>query len=269
MDQFQTPALLAQNVEFGDLDRICTLITRDKGKLSALAKGARRSRKRYGGALSLFVIGEAVLRPTRRGELLSLERFDCQEDLAATVGSDIIKMAHGSYMLELARELLPPAQPDPQLFELLCQALRTLSRQDASPSLLRAFELQALSCAGVDPSLKHCVACGAEPAGDGLAFYPARGGILCARCASTSGPGSSAARAGAKVFLLDAAAYSALLNFQRLSMAEAAKVVLRREVAHRVREVMLFLIHQTLGKELRSLAFIVQLSTVQVEPLEG
>ena len=69
-------------VDYGDADRIVTLLTAAHGKISALAKGARSSRRRYGAALSSFGFGEAMLEE-RRGHLLS--------DLVASIGSlDIV-----------------------------------------------------------------------------------------------------------------------------------------------------------------------------------
>src|SRR4051794_31316296 len=67
-------AIVVRVVDYGEADRVATLLLRAQGKVSALARGARRSRKRYGG-LELFARGEATLREGR-GELWGLEGFD-------------------------------------------------------------------------------------------------------------------------------------------------------------------------------------------------
>jgi len=246
-----TDALVARSVDYGEADRICTLLTRDQGKLAVLARAARRSRKRYGGALSLFVIGEATIKTAGRGSLLALERFDCREDLGAGIGHDVVKVGHGSYMLELARELWGEGQPDPECFELVCAALRTLSRcPQGSPSLLRAYELQLLGVLGLAPSLERCAGCGATAAGG--PFDLEQGGVLCAAC--TARPGSAPRVA------LDTGSQQTLLELQRITMFSAAELEPEAAVARQIRDLMIRLIRHTLGKDLKTLAFLVQLA---------
>ena len=71
-----TAAIVLRTVDYGEADRVVTLFTRDHGKLSALARGARKSVKRFGAALGLFGVGEAVLVDKPNVELATLERFD-------------------------------------------------------------------------------------------------------------------------------------------------------------------------------------------------
>jgi DNA repair protein RecO (recombination protein O) len=246
MERILTPAVLARSVDFGDSDRVCTLLTRDRGKVSALARGAKRSRKRFGGALSLFVIGEAALRPSRGGELMLLERFDGVEDLGAAIGGDVVKLAHGSYLLELTRELWPPGQPEPRGYEILLEGLRTLaSAPRASASLLRAYELGALGAVGLAPSLDLCPVCGREVV-EAARFDPGRGGAICETC-STSG------------FPLGGEVLETLRRLQRMPIARAVSAELPPGVSRGLRETMLLVVRQTLGKDLRSLEFILKL----------
>jgi DNA repair protein RecO (recombination protein O) len=242
-----TAALLARTVDYGESDRICDLLTATVGKVSALARGGRRSRKRFGGALSLFVIGEATLRPGRgSGRLLTLERFDAREDLASAISGDLVKVAHGSYMLELARELWPPHQPEPDGFELICQALRVLAREQPSPSLLRAYELQLLVGAGLDPCLDRCVSCGGQRLGDPILFNAHRGGVVCPDCGPRGWPLSPGARSG-------------LISLARMPLAQAAVQRPEREAALQMRDLMLLWVRHQLGRDLKTLQFIEQL----------
>lgn len=245
MERVTTAALLARAVDYGEADRICTLLTDGLGKVSALAKSARRSRKRYGGALSLFVVGEATLAPPRRGGLMLLERFDAVEDLAGPVSSDLVKVAHGSYVLELSRELWPAEQPEPAAFALVRDTLRALARHPPAPALLRCFELGILSLMGVAPLLDHCVRCGVAGEGDGW-FDLARGGLLCESC----GPGERP---------LPGDVRELLLRLAGLSPDEAARHVQPAGLARRTRELMLATVRHNLGKDLRSLEFLMQL----------
>lgn len=247
MERTVTLALVARSVEYGDADRVCTLLTRERGKVSALARSAKRSRKRFGAALALFVAGEATLRASRGGELWLLERFDGVEDLSAALGGDVVKLAHGSYLLELTRELWPPGQPEPAGFELLLEGLRALARADrATASLLRAYELRALGAVGLAPALDRCPVCAAGIAEAGT-FDLARGGVVCRRC-------------GGSGIALGAEAIERLQVLQRVPLAAAVTLESAPPLARTLREVMLQVVRHTLGKELRSLEFLLKLA---------
>ena len=247
MLSYNTPALVARVVNYGEADRICTLLTRSHGRISVLARAARRSRKRFGGALSLFIIGEAAVRQRRSGDLSLLERFASLEDLAFGISSDVVKVAHGSYLLELARELWPEDQPDEWAFELLCEALRALAAHPPSPSLLRAFELQFLEAMGLCPCLDRCVACGRAPGQRSpVLFNLHRGGILCRRCDPRGANLGQDAR-------------QHLLQLARAPIPAAVDQQAPRAAARESRELMLQVVRHHLGKDLKSLEFITKL----------
>jgi len=246
MERYNTPALVARTVNYGEADRICALLTRDRGKISVLARAARRSRKRFGGALSLFVIGDAAVRARSRGDLSLLERFDSLEDLAPGISGDVVKVAHGSYILELARELWPEDQPEPAAFELVCEALRSLASDPPSPPLLRAFELQLLEAMGLNPCLDRCVACGEDPGEVTTLFNLHRGGILCGDCDPHGWPLSHEARRH-------------LVDLARIPLAEASGVSVDKRDAWQARDLMLEVVRHQLGKDLKSLEFIAKL----------
>ena len=102
-----TPAIVLRTVDYGEADRVVTLLSRDEGKLSAIARGARKSKRRFGAALSLFGVGEARLTERAGAELGTLESFSSQRGFPGLY-ADVAKVAHGSYACELARELAPP-----------------------------------------------------------------------------------------------------------------------------------------------------------------
>lgn len=250
MESLTTPALLARVVDYGEADRICDLITRDAGRISAMARGARRSRRRFGGALSLFVLGEATVTAPRPGRSLGvLERFDSLRDFSAGMSRDVVKAAHGSYVLELARELLPEAQPEPDAFDLLTETLELLSSGPPSPPLLRAVELKLLRHHGTGLSLSRCVACGREmEAGEPARLDAARGGVTCWLCAGTGEP-------------LEPAARTWMDRLDREPLAWAANAQPPPEVSTRIRNSMMEAVRLAVGKNLKSLDFIVSLAS--------
>ncbi len=186
-------ALVLRTVDYGERDRIVTLLTRERGKLSAFARGARSSRRRFGGALEPFTLLHAEL-VERGGDLWGLEDASV-ERAHGHVREDLARIACASYAVELARELVRDAEPHAELFDGVVDYLARLDEGPARPWDLRRLELDALRAAGLLPVLESCARCG-RPAGDGGArFDPAQGGVLCAACAPTAGPGSSTAGA--------------------------------------------------------------------------
>ena len=181
-------AFLLHSVAYGETDRIVTLYGRALGKVSAMAKGAQKSRRRFGAALSLFVVGEASLSERRGAELFLLERFDAARDFTR-LSQDVVKMAHASYVTELLRELTVPRHPDAALFDLTAAMYEALLAGPPRADRLRIFELQLLDEIGLRPVFDRCVGCGTQALAAGAKVDPHRGGALCSDCGlGASGP---------------------------------------------------------------------------------
>jgi DNA repair protein RecO (recombination protein O) len=207
--ELRTDALVLRAVAYGEADRVLTLATRTHGKLSAIARGARKSTKRFGG-LALFVVGEATLKDRRGAELLTLDGWLTRQDYSR-LASDVVAMAHASYGAELLRELTAARQPEPRLFDLLVDLYAVLAAAPPRSDTLRAFELKLLDELGFGPVLDECAGCGALAC---AAIDPGRGGAVCASCAAAS-------RAEG-VRPLGAAARDRLARVRALSLAEVA-----------------------------------------------
>lgn len=237
-----TQAVVVRLVDYGEADRIATLLTGDAGKVSALARGARRSQKRFG-SLSLFALGEATLR-RGRGELWGLDQFSATRDFPH-IACDVTRMAHAAYVCELGRELVPLEAHDAETFALVAAALGEIDRAGYGAADLRRFELQLLGAVGLAPSLDRCVGCGAAPDDTReLTFDARRGGVLCPSCDQGRG------RA------LPAAVWRALLQAQQ---GEPMPPLTPAEMAV-ARDLLQAVLGEHLGKPLRSLEFILKLN---------
>ena len=188
MTSLSTPAIVLRAINYGESDRVVTLIGRTTGRLSALARGARKSQKRFGGGLGLCSVGEAGLRERVGAELLTLERFDLQES-HGSFATDVARMAHAAYVAELVSKLCAPRQVEPEVYDWLLSFLDALDRHGASAERLRVFELGLLARLGFGPMLETCAVCGGaqlganlSSAGDDDVAYrwdPDRGGAVC------------------------------------------------------------------------------------------
>jgi DNA repair protein RecO (recombination protein O) len=181
-----TDALLLRAVDYSEADRIVTLLTADFGKASFIARGARRSKKRFSGTLQPFQLLRVEL-SHGRGELGTLARAQIVRPFPRVLG-DLARMGAGFAALELVRELLPEREADPAPLGLTLELLDRLD-QVAAPSarLLVCFEARLLSLCGFAPQLQQCGLCGRKPGETQAAeFDPHSGHLVCRRCGGAS-----------------------------------------------------------------------------------
>jgi DNA repair protein RecO (recombination protein O) len=184
VERIRARAVVLSTVDYGEADRIATLLTEERGRLAAFAAGARKSRRRFAGALEPCTLLWAQL-VQGRGDTWRLDGVEVI-DAFAELRSDLARMARGAYAAELSRELCRDLQPHPELHALLCRFLAALARQGAGALSMMRFELLALALAGLMPRLDRCCRCGAPPESKAL-FDPEHGGLLCPACAQGDG----------------------------------------------------------------------------------
>lgn len=176
-----TDALLLRAIDYRDADRIVTLLTADYGKVSLLARGARRSRKRFGGALEPYCVIRAEV-GFGRGELGRLAQASVQRTFLGIL-RELGKMQLAGAALELVRKSTPMREPDQRLFRTTVQVLATIDAELAREDLLLAFQTRVLALAGLAPQLDVCGQCGRRaPEGQAARFDPTLGAIMCRAC---------------------------------------------------------------------------------------
>ena len=190
-------AVVLRTVPYGESDLVVHLLVRARGRISAFARGAKKSARRFGGTLEPFSVVEVVLSEGRSADLFSLHEASLLEGHAG-LRDDLSRLAHAGYASELAHELTRAGEPADRIYLLLCDFLGRLSHGAATSSRLRALELAALDAAGLAPELSACARCGDEVAAGRAMLDPVAGGIACARCA---GPGALPLTRGARSLL--------------------------------------------------------------------
>lgn len=178
-----TAAIVIRARDYSESDRIVTLLTREYGKLSGIAKGAKASRKRFERKLEPFSHVTLYFRRRPHGQLVFITRAEASENLVPfAIEDDLVKIALGSYMLELAEAFTSEEADAAGAYKLLSAALETMSARDANLALRQAFELRLLNWAGYGIEFSRCRRCGAENLDGYLFFVVARGGVVCPRC---------------------------------------------------------------------------------------
>jgi DNA repair protein RecO (recombination protein O) len=248
MPSLTTPAIVLRAVSYGEADRIVTLFGRETGRLSALARGARKSQRRFSGGLGLCAVGTASLRERSGAELMTLEHFDVT-DSHTLLGSDVALMAHAAYAAELVGKLCAPRQPEARVYDWLMAFLGHLEVRGANAERLRVFELGLLAGVGLAPVIDGCAICaGASYAGRSVAdvafrWDPDRGGLVCVACARGGRPMGAAARA-------------ALVTLAATPLSSAGEVALPPDVNRDCREALLEIITHHVAGPLKSVEFI-------------
>ena len=243
MERFETEAIVLSSVDYGEADRIVTLLTLGRGRLSAFAAGARKSKRRFAGNLEPGSHVKARL-VERRGDTCRLDAADLQRSFHH-VREDLPRIARALYCLELCRELTRDHEPHEELFAALLSYLGQLDAKQAGPTSLLKFELDALAHTGFMPRFSPCALCGG-PTGAQPRFDARHGGVTCQACAARVPEGLHVAPQ-----LVEALA--ALQNGSRTPL-DAPTRAKARELLN------LFIAHQV-GRRLKSVDFMEQVGT--------
>lgn len=187
---YRDEGIVLRTYKFGEADRIIVLLTREHGKVRAVAKGVRKTRSKFGGRLEPLSCVQIQLHKGRELDVVNqVETVDSN----ATIFGDLDAMTEGIAILEAVDQLVPDREPVPEIYRMLTGARRTLLTRP-SPIVVPAFLWKLLAAEGLRPQLDTCVSC--EEVIDSstavtvrLHFDVDHGGLVCASCRSGSNGG--------------------------------------------------------------------------------
>ena len=172
---------MLKTIDFGETDRILTLLTRHFGKVSVVAKGIRKPTSRLAGHAEPLTHATYQL---ARGRNLDVLTGAESRALYRALREDLHGIAAGWYIAELADRFALERSPSAPLFDLVESALRHLAGGYAPALVCRWFDLHLLDRAGFRPELYECVSCRDALQERQNAWSAAAGGALCASCAA-------------------------------------------------------------------------------------
>ncbi len=182
----KTEALVLRSIRYGEADRILHLYTPAHGRVGAIAKGARRSKSRFGARLEPFMQVNLVLHQGR-GDLHTVTGADT---VAARPGlrDSAESLDAAARACDAVSRLFETDDPHPEVYALLANELTLLATgaAAASPENALAFRLKLLLAAGIVPQLGSCANCGEREHLNG--FSAAAGGVVCSSCESAAFP---------------------------------------------------------------------------------
>lgn len=182
MPRVDEQALILRTWDIGESDQLVSFITKGHGKQRGIAKGAKRSRRRFGGLLLPFIVVSVHYVEKEGRELVRIENCDLIRYFYRLY-ENLHKLLVGSYIMELAEVVLAEGQGAEDIFELLVSCCEFLETHAPTETLLRVAELKILSSAGLQPVLAECVRCKRRRGASGtFGFSLDEGGVVCGDC---------------------------------------------------------------------------------------
>ena len=252
MPVFSSPAILLRRMDYGDFDVIITFFTLQSGKLSLIAKAAKKSTKRFAGILELFSVLEVVVAAGRGQGLPVLQEAVLKQPFSA-IRADFKKTAYASYWSELIYNWMEENYRQDDLYYLFAHVLTELDNGRTDQAALNVlFQMRFLSLSGHRPNLTVCSLCRREL--DSIAQATIivdlqRGGILCGTCGRHSASRVTLAKGTIKQLLWAASGNldkAARVKFSSAALAESTNFLEEFVTYH-------------LGKQPRSLKFLRQI----------
>ena len=186
MAVYKSRGVVLRSMRYGEADRILDLYTQDVGLVSAIAKGIRRTKSRFGARLEPLSCVEFMAYHGR-----TLDTITQVEVLRSFRGvrEDLARFEAAGGMVRAVRALSGGDEADRRVFNLLYHGLDSLEgRESGFKTIEAAFGLKLSVLAGYAPQLDTCLNCGAAPDSAGNPYFaPNLGGALCAHCRTAAG----------------------------------------------------------------------------------
>jgi DNA repair protein RecO (recombination protein O) len=249
-----TAAIVLRSWPFGESDKIVCFLTENHGKVTGIAKGAKRSRRRFVNSLEPFSSVTLRFQDRPHSNLAFIVAADLARSFKQLTAS-LEKIAFASYMVEITGGLTGEREENPSIYQHLRDALYYLDENDASLRFLTTFELELLRLAGYQPLLNQCKRCGKDRYDnltDQWHFSARDGGIFCQSCS----------RWTTEILPLDSKALDVLADLQAEKNRTSPHILLPASVVKEIRSAVQRFIQLRMDREIKSASFLDDFSRV-------
>jgi DNA repair protein RecO (recombination protein O) len=182
MSAEQSTAIVIRTVEFSETSLVVTLLTRDFGRVSAIAKGARRPKGPFEGSLDLLAVCRVVVIRKTSDTLDLLTEAKLHKRFRGGQRS-LPRLYGGYYVAEMLRLMTDDHDPHPEVYDLTIQALEQIDGNGEVASTLLGFDAQLMRMLGHAPGTDRCTDCGGDlPSAARIGFSLTAGGLVCSQC---------------------------------------------------------------------------------------
>ncbi len=184
MSTYRDQAVVLRKMDYGEADRIYTLLTREHGKVGAIAKGVRRQESKLASALEMYARVDLLLAHGRNLDVVA----QAQRMQGPRIEADPERTGFAALIAELADRVTEDRHPMEGVYELTAGALDDLAREEDPRRGSARFLMGALDLLGYAPQLDSCASCGRPLEPEPAPFQAAAGGFVCLRCGDPAWP---------------------------------------------------------------------------------
>jgi DNA repair protein RecO (recombination protein O) len=254
----RTEGIVLRRRDFGESDRILVLFTRKLGRVSVIAKGARKPSSKLAGHLEIFIRSSFLVARGRNLHILSqAETIDAYDPLR----KDLTGIGLGSYVVELVDAVTYEEGSNVKLYDLLRSTLDSLSAGMNAGTIIRYYEIQLLDLIGFRPQLFNCVECGKDIIEQDQYLSGELGGVVCPDC----GPRVT----GGGIHPASARVLKYLRHLQRSESKDLLSLTIPPAISEDLERITRYYLAHTLEKHLNSPDFIKRIKNESQDSLDG
>lgn len=178
MSFLKTRGIVIKEVSTGEADKIITIFSRNRGRISVMVKGGKRPKSKLASGSQMLCYGDYVLYSGKN--LYSMNSCEVLESFYE-IRNDMERLTYAAHFMDIVMEIVQENQPTPKLLQLLLNSLHMLAKTEKDPELIsRVFELRSLVISGYVPIVRSCISCG-QAAVKFYSFSFEKCGFLCDR----------------------------------------------------------------------------------------
>ena len=241
MPLVRTRGIILRSLKWGDADRIVTVYSPNLGKIRGVARGARRMKSRFGGALEPFsLVDLTVFQKTPEG-LGQISQIDLVTSYS-TIREDLTVMTAAARMVKMVEAITVDRDPNPRMYAALVQGLESLRPETDVALTTLLFQIHVLGHTGFRPQFDSCTECGKLRQGHiSQWFSPRLGGVVCQDCGQ---------REVGRMLSLSQGSIAFIEQARRLSMSHLSRLKAMGSVRIEVETAMEAYFYAVVGKSL-------------------
>ncbi|WP_248926650.1 DNA repair protein RecO [Paenibacillus hamazuiensis] len=241
---YRVEGIVIRSMDYGEGNKIITLFSKEVGKVSVMARGAKKVKSRHAAAVQPFTHGYyTFFKGGSMGTLNDAEIIDSFH----TLREELKLAAYCSYLTELTDRMLEDQEAHGFLFEQLKAAFQSMAEGKDADILVHIYEMKMLAFAGYSPELMQCVSCG-EPSGE-MVFSVSMGGILCGRCKAKD----------ARAHVLSGGLLKLLRLFEKLDIRRLGQTDVKEQTKLQLKTLIRAYLDTHIGLQLKSRNFLEQM----------
>ncbi len=250
----KTEGIVIRTTDYGETNKIITLLSREHGKTAVMARGAKRPKSRFASSTQLFVYGSFIYQKSQgMGSLSQSDIIDSFKE----VRNDLMLTAYGAYIVEMIDKLTDDNDKNPYLFELLYQLLHHLNEGDDGEILIRILETKMLAFSGSPPTLHECAHCRRTDLP--FVFSLKFGGALCTACSHEDKYHLKASPSVMKLLRL----------FQQINPSRIGKISVKPDNKLQLKEILALYYQEYIGIHLKSKRFLDQIEKFSQQDVDS